>query len=209
MSILFTTGATVTFRALVDEITSPSFLEFLTKTGFSTVSLQYGNETDASTGANISKEYFSQLLADRHVIEHFDFELANETNDKSITVFRNAQLTFQVFSFSHDIGAFISSADLVVSHAGTGSILDTLRLHKPLIVVTNDALMDGHQAEIAARFEIEHFLLKVDGNQLKEGVLQKKISLWKSGQVHLNTLPDPPAGVLQHVIAGELAGTEY
>ena len=38
---------------------------------------------------------------------------------------------------------------LVVSHAGAGCILETLRKQKPLFVVINERLMHNHQIEIA------------------------------------------------------------
>ncbi|KAM9903482.1 hypothetical protein OXX69_007917 [Metschnikowia pulcherrima] len=159
MSILFTTGATVTFRPLLDEITNPDFLELLANAGFRAISIQYGNEISAA-GANLSKVYFSELLASKGLVEQFDLEIASEFNDKSETIFRNSKFTLRVFGFANNINTYISQADLVVSHAGTGSVLDTLRSKKPLIVVTNDSLMDNHQAEIAARFEAENYLVK-------------------------------------------------
>ncbi|KAM9897486.1 hypothetical protein OXX69_010248 [Metschnikowia pulcherrima] len=203
MSILFTTGATVTFRAFLDEITNPEFLELLANAGFRTISIQYGNEISAA-GANLSKVYFSELLAMKGLVEHFDLEIANEFNDKSVTIFRNSKFTLCVFGFANNINSYISQADLVVSHAGTGSILDTLRSKKPLIVVTNDSLMDNHQAEIAARFEAENYLVKVTEAELKKGILGEKIQSWKNGEISLDSLPDPPAGVLENVIAEEL-----
>ncbi|KAM9934094.1 hypothetical protein OXX80_006301 [Metschnikowia pulcherrima] len=203
MSILFTTGATVTFRPLLDEITNPDFLEPLANAGFRTISIQYGNEISA-TGANLSKSYFSELLASKGLVEHFDLEIANEFNDKSVTIFRNSKFTLRAFGFANNINTYISQADLVVSHAGTGSILDTLRSKKPLIVVTNDSLMDNHQAEIAARFEAENYLVKVTEAELKKGLLGEKIQSWKNGEISLDSLPDPPAGVLENVIAEEL-----
>lgn len=43
----------------------------------------------------------------------------------------------------------VARADLVISHAGAGSIMDALALRKKLIVVVNTALMDNHQTELA------------------------------------------------------------
>ncbi|XP_073020638.1 uncharacterized protein [Primulina eburnea] len=53
------------------------------------------------------------------------------------------------FTFSPSIADHLRSASLVISHAGSGSIFETLRLRKPLIVVVNEDLMDNHQSELA------------------------------------------------------------
>ena len=38
-------------------------------------------------------------------------------------------------------------------HTGSGTILDVLRLKKPLIVVPNSSLLDNHQQELADALE--------------------------------------------------------
>ncbi|KZO95293.1 glycosyltransferase family 1 protein [Calocera viscosa TUFC12733] len=58
-------------------------------------------------------------------------------------------LSVQVWRFAPSIMPFVQSADLVISHAGSGTILDVLRAGKPLIAVPNTSLMDNHQAELA------------------------------------------------------------
>jgi hypothetical protein len=42
----------------------------------------------------------------------------------------------------------VSDAALVISHAGSGSIFESLTAGKALIVVPNPLLMDNHQAEL-------------------------------------------------------------
>ena len=43
---------------------------------------------------------------------------------------------------------------------GAGTILDTLRNHKQLIVVVNERLMGNHQHEIADAMAAENYLLR-------------------------------------------------
>lgn len=45
---------------------------------------------------------------------------------------------------------------------GTGTILDTLRLGLPLIVVPNTSLLDNHQEELAAELAHQNYCVKSD-----------------------------------------------
>ncbi|KAF6134595.1 hypothetical protein GIB67_025710 [Kingdonia uniflora] len=68
-------------------------------------------------------------------------------------------LVVDYFTFSSSIADNIRSASLVISHAGSGSIFETVRLGKPLIVVVNEDLMDNHQSELAEELaERKHLL---------------------------------------------------
>ncbi|WVZ95857.1 hypothetical protein U9M48_041568 [Paspalum notatum var. saurae] len=64
-------------------------------------------------------------------------------------VSEDATLQVDHFTFSPSIADHMRTASLVISHAGSGSIFETLRLGKPLIVVVNEDLMDNHQSELA------------------------------------------------------------
>lgn len=67
-----------------------------------------------------------------------------------------------MFQFAPDLKPYIESAHVVVSHAGSGTILDTLRA-KPvapaLVVVPNTSLMDNHQVELAQALARDKYLV--------------------------------------------------
>jgi beta-1,4-N-acetylglucosaminyltransferase len=62
----------------------------------------------------------------------------------------------------------IAGASLVISHAGAGSIFETLRASRPLIVAANRALADDHQGELARALEAENHCLFA--RELSEGL---------------------------------------
>ncbi|KAF6089948.1 ALG13 UDP-N-acetylglucosaminyltransferase subunit [Phyllostomus discolor] len=54
-----------------------------------------------------------------------------------------------VYRYKDSLKEDLEKADLIISHAGAGSCLETLEKRKPLIVVVNEKLMNNHQLELA------------------------------------------------------------
>ncbi|KAF9585762.1 hypothetical protein BGW38_000847 [Lunasporangiospora selenospora] len=52
------------------------------------------------------------------------------------------------FDYKSSLTEDLMHADLVISHGGSGTILEALRLKKNLVVVVNEELMDNHQQEL-------------------------------------------------------------
>ena len=56
----------------------------------------------------------------------------------------------EAFDFKPALKNEMSRADLIISHAGAGSLIESLRLKKRTVAVVNPSLMDNHQQELAA-----------------------------------------------------------
>ena len=67
-------------------------------------------------------------------------------------------IAIEHYQYKDSIENDIQQADLVISHAGAGTILQTLEAHKPLLVVVNEKLMNNHQLEIAHEMEKQGYL---------------------------------------------------
>eukprot|EP00467_Chlorarachnion_reptans_P020536 CAMPEP_0114512196 /NCGR_PEP_ID=MMETSP0109-20121206/14834_1 /TAXON_ID=29199 /ORGANISM="Chlorarachnion reptans, Strain CCCM449" /LENGTH=170 /DNA_ID=CAMNT_0001691839 /DNA_START=28 /DNA_END=540 /DNA_ORIENTATION=- len=90
------------------------------------------------------------------------------------------KIKFECFEFTKNFKDMLSESKLVISHAGAGSISETLSLKKPLLVVVNETLMDNHQVELATAMAEKGYLYwakvsnvleileKCDFNKLKE-----------------------------------------
>ncbi|KAL0236354.1 hypothetical protein GEMRC1_002936 [Eukaryota sp. GEM-RC1] len=57
------------------------------------------------------------------------------------------------FRYRTSIHEYIASASLVISAGGAGTMSETLKLRKPLIVVINNSLLHNHQVELASKFQ--------------------------------------------------------
>lgn len=62
------------------------------------------------------------------------------------------------YRFKDSIRQDIIDADLIISHAGAGSCLESLDAEKPLLVVVNEDLMHNHQIELAEQLSSDGYL---------------------------------------------------
>jgi beta-1,4-N-acetylglucosaminyltransferase len=58
-------------------------------------------------------------------------------------------LRVEWFRFAPSLAKYFSEAELVISHAGSGSTFESLRAGRKLVAVPNPVLMDNHQQELA------------------------------------------------------------
>ncbi|ORX91671.1 glycosyltransferase family 28 C-terminal domain-domain-containing protein [Clohesyomyces aquaticus] len=146
-----TTGATAPFEALIESVLSASSIEALQKAEYTNLLVQYGTakqlyESHAKAAIQRIREQGRSLK-----IDGLDFD-QNGLRDQ-----------FQLVQRSNGV---------VISHAGSGSILEALRFQLPLIVVPNTSLLGNHQDELATAMAKNNYLIRGDVENLAPAILE-------------------------------------
>ncbi|CAG8632378.1 372_t:CDS:2, partial [Ambispora leptoticha] len=134
-TVFITVGSTG-FDDLIHITTSVSFLELVSSLGYTRVLVQYGKS---------------------HSI--FKESAAKEIKIPNGRYLAPLKITVDGYDYKDSLRDDMEKAELIISHAGSGSILESLRLNKKLIVVINDALMNNHQNELAVELSSHRYLL--------------------------------------------------
>ncbi|KAF3909825.1 hypothetical protein ABW21_db0203109 [Orbilia brochopaga] len=132
---VFVTVGTTTFDGLIQAVLAPQVIRLLRSQGYNSIRVQHGESLETYQ-ACLTAELLTELT----------------TCGMSITAFAYAD--------SDNITEEIKSAELVISHAGSGTILECLRYQKRIIVVPNRSLMDNHQVELANEMAKQKYVVK-------------------------------------------------
>lgn len=124
---VFVTVGTTSFDALVEAMDSEELIQTLIEKGYDSLTIQRGR------GAYVPK----------HVVS------ATSTSSRSSSSARRTFFKVDVVEFLPSLDGVLKDASLVISHAGAGSVFESLSLGKPTLVVVNESLMDNHQVELA------------------------------------------------------------
>jgi beta-1,4-N-acetylglucosaminyltransferase len=76
--------------------------------------------------------------------------------------------TFFPYAKPDEMKGHFERADIVIGHAGAGTIMEVLRLGKPLLVVVNENLMENHQTEVAYALRDRKLLKTATASSLME-----------------------------------------
>ncbi|KAJ8598001.1 glycosyl transferase [Rhizopogon salebrosus TDB-379] len=152
--IVFVTVGSTRFDALVEAVISEAVLSTLRDLGYDRLILQRGNSI-----------------------------IKSEESDPESYYIQQQGVEIEIWKYKPSIQAEFEQADLIISHAGSGTILDVLRLGKPLIVVPNPTLLDNHQEELASALQAQGYL--------KATSIQNLASTIASFEPH-NLVPFPP-----------------
>lgn len=110
-------------------------------------------------------------------------------------------IEYSMFDYcsSAEIAGHFSAADLVISHAGAGSLFEALSNRGTrVIAVINEALMDNHQEELARVLQSHDYILAARVRNLADIVAQAG---WKK----LAALPERDGGIIGSVVMQEAA----
>jgi beta-1,4-N-acetylglucosaminyltransferase len=174
-SFAFVTVGTTLFDALVRAVDSEAFADALRVHGIDKVRIQLGRGNyipgagdvgDASSSLRGASKSGAAATGDAAAARLAAALASQET----VTVPLHG-ITYEMYRLKPSLADDIAGATLVVSHAGAGSIFETLRARVPLVVVVNTALADNHQVELAeAMAERRHILVHCEPGGLAAAV---------------------------------------
>jgi len=68
------------------------------------------------------------------------------------------KIDIQICTILNDFENIIKNSYLIISHAGAGILLESLKNKRNVIVCVNDTLMDNHQIELASSLDKEGYV---------------------------------------------------
>lgn len=163
---VFVTVGTTKFDALIRAVDQQAFADVLVAAGYTRLVMQIGRA-----------DYTPRRLL--------------PPNRRSAALHNG--LSVEYFDFAPSLAEHLRAAALVISHAGSGSIFEALRLRLPLVVVPNPLLMDNHQAELATKLESEGYLFAATTDGLAAvvaGMNPARLVPYEKGD---------PAGIVRHI----------
>lgn len=136
-------------------------------------------------------EHAENILSELHVrgIQKLILQIGNTKHFPCKLQVQKSPVKVQVIKFADHFELLIRDAKLVISHAGAGSILESLRSNVCMLVVINDLLMDNHQVELATALARDHYLWWTNSKTLLSVLQTLPLSLIDKTK---NTLLDYP-----------------
>ncbi|KAL3464080.1 glycosyltransferase family 28 C-terminal domain-containing protein [Aspergillus heterothallicus] len=163
-----TVGATASFLLLLESILNSVFLESLSRHDYTHLLIQYGEDGQSIFDDFTTKRPLGHPDLHGIVLDGFDFKQSGLDSEIRLAKAKPSENR---------------SSGLVISHAGSGSILAALRFGVPLIVVPNPTLQDNHQEELADVLQQEGYAVWSSYSELSSSleraeVLRTRMLTW-------------------------------
>lgn len=196
---VFVTVGTTLFEDLIQSVTDPLFLKQIASHGYNRLIVQYGK----GKTPQIRNSHHDQNDGNQKIITLQEGQMKGtyELSDNS------TMIEWEIYRFKSSLQEDMQNADLIISHAGAGSIMEGME-HcrnrnclqdnndsdklcdslKKLVVVINDKLMDNHQCELAYALEKRNYLyvlskpeMVLDTNELDNIVKKFRPKFFEGG----------------------------
>ncbi|KAF3932027.1 hypothetical protein ABW20_dc0104092 [Dactylellina cionopaga] len=146
---VFVTVGTTSFDQLITAVLKPPVISLLQSQGYTSIRVQYGPAVELYQSCYTS-----------------DLENTLAKSEMGISGFAYAD--------GEQITEEIKTAELIISHAGSGTILESLRYQKRIIVIPNGSLMDNHQAELADEMARQKYVIRSDLEALNAAITRSR-----------------------------------
>ncbi|KAK5164746.1 N-acetylglucosaminyldiphosphodolichol N-acetylglucosaminyltransferase catalytic subunit alg13 [Saxophila tyrrhenica] len=140
---LVTIGATASFAALVEAVLDPTFLSGLEANNYTHLLIQYGQDGQQLFDASLQRSLQSNTPSSLQI--------------SGFPIDTSGLKSHLLLAKGHANPS--ATPGVVISHAGSGTILDCLRISVPLIVVPNSELLDNHQVELAEALAEQEYVV--------------------------------------------------
>ncbi|KYR00598.1 putative glycosyltransferase [Tieghemostelium lacteum] len=148
---VFVTVGTTKFEDLIEVIDSLEFHQLLYDFGYDRLVIQVGNHK--------SKLCYS-------VNEQCKTTEEREKEIKSCLKIKGFSSYY--YNYKPSLKEDMEASSLIITHGGSGSILETLSMDKPCICVVNERLMHNHQAELSDKLSSLSYVLSCKPKTLAE-----------------------------------------
>ncbi|KAI9882555.1 MAG: hypothetical protein M1823_005702 [Watsoniomyces obsoletus] len=146
-----TVGATAAFQSLIDGVLTQAFIDALVEAHYTDLLIQYGHGGPSAVDTFHEQQENTRPLSVK--IKGFAFN--REGLGQEMRACKGGQGALE---------------GVVISHAGTGCVLDALRLDVPLIVVPNPDLLDNHQLGLAKELDRQGYAVHGDLSDLPAAI---------------------------------------
>ncbi|KAK5245601.1 N-acetylglucosaminyldiphosphodolichol N-acetylglucosaminyltransferase catalytic subunit alg13 [Exophiala xenobiotica] len=162
-----TIGATAPFNSLIKGVLATDFIRELQRAGYTELRIQYGDHEGEAIFTARKDELKTTLEADIKVdVTGFGFDRTGLNKEIAAVKGHSAE-----------------TEGMIISHAGSGSVLDVLRVGIPLVVVPNADLLHNHQVELAEALAQQDYVIYGKLDDLKSSIsetetLRRKMRKW-------------------------------
>jgi beta-1,4-N-acetylglucosaminyltransferase len=101
--------------------------------------------------------FFDNMKFDKMIIQKGSGEYVPEMYNN----IKLENLKVEVHDIINNFENVIKSSEYIISHAGAGIILESLKNKKKVFVAVNDTLMDNHQTELAEALYIDNYIFYI------------------------------------------------